>query len=138
MKLTVFFDGQFWVGVVEAQTDDGLKVARHLFGAEPTDTEVFAFVQRALPALLDEVAVALPAAAAVAVAPAINPKRRKREAAAEAQARGISTYAQEALKREIEARQHERQQRTRQQQDEEREYKRARKVQKAREKHRGH
>lgn len=138
MKLTVFFDGQFWVGVVEAQTDDGLKVARHLFGAEPTDTEVFAFVQRALPALLDEVAVALPAAAAESAPSTINPKRRKREAAEEARAQGVSTYAQEALKREIEARKQERQQHTRQQQDEKRDYKRACKVQKAKAKHRGH
>jgi hypothetical protein len=44
MQLTVFFDGQFWVGVIEQHDDAGLKVARYLFGPEPTDTEVFAFV----------------------------------------------------------------------------------------------
>jgi hypothetical protein len=138
MKLTVFFDGQFWVGVVEGQTDDGLKVARHLFGAEPTDTEVFAFVQLALPALLDGATVALAGKPDVSAPPTINRKRRKREAAAEAQARGVSTYAQEVLKREMEARKQYRQRSTRQQQEEERDYKRARKTQKAKEKLRGH
>lgn len=138
MQLTVFFDGQFWVGVVEAQTDNGLKVARHLFGAEPTDTEVFAFVQRALPALLDEASVAIPNEAAVSAPSGVSPKRRKREAAAAVQARGVSTYAQDMLKQEMEARRQERHSTTRQEQDEERGYKRVHKVQKAKEKHRGH
>ncbi len=138
MQLTIFFDGQFWVGVVEAQTDDGLKVARHLFGAEPTDTEVFAFVQRALPALLDEVTVAAPGEALASAPPEINPKRRKREAAAALRTRGVSTYAQEALKRQLEARKQDRQNVARQQEEAQRAYQRERRLQKAREKHRGH
>jgi hypothetical protein len=138
MKLTVFFDGQFWVGVVEQQDDAGYKVARHLFGAEPTDTEVFAFVQQAIPSILDAVPVLSASEAAVSAPAKINPKRRKREAAAEVRARGVSTYAQEMLKRDLEARQRDRQHATRQQQEEERDYKWLSKVQKAREKHRGH
>jgi hypothetical protein len=53
MKLTVYFDGQFWVGVVEDEYHQSLRVARHIFGAEPKDTEVQAFVNRHLPGLLD-------------------------------------------------------------------------------------
>ncbi len=138
MQLTIFFDGQFWVGVVEQHDDDGLKVARYLFGSEPSDAEVFAFVQRAIPAILEGARVAPPAEAVAGLPPAINPKRRKREAAAAVQQRGISTYAQEMLKRDLEARKRESQSASRQRQEEARAYKRLLKVQKAREKHRGH
>ncbi len=138
MQLTVFFDGQFWVGVVEQRDDDGLKVARYLFGPEPSDSEVFAFVQRSLPAILDAARVASPAEAAASLPPPINPKRRKREAAAAVQQHGVSTYAQEMLKRDLEARKQASQSATRRRQEEERDYKRLLKVQKAKEKHRGH
>jgi hypothetical protein len=136
MQLTVFFDGQFWVGVAEAQRDDGVKVARHLFGPEPTDSEVFAFVLRTLPGLLDAAPSVSPGEAAAPAAS--NPKRRKREAAAAVRAQGVSSYAQEVLKRDLEARQHARQIVTRQQREDERAYKRQRTVEKAKEKHRGH
>lgn len=137
MKLTVFFDGQFWVGVVEQEDDAGLKVARHLFGAEPSDSEVYAFVRRAVPAILDGVVAASPGEAAASAPPKLNPKRRKREAAAAVRAQGVSTFAQEALKRDLEARKQASQRMTRQQTEEERDYKWLRKVEKAREKHRG-
>ncbi len=137
MKLTVFFDGQFWVGVVEQEDDEGLKVARHLFGAEPSDSEVYAFVRRAIPSLLDEVAAVSPANAAASSPPKLNPKRRKREAAAAVRAQGVSTFAQEALKRDLEARKQASQRKTRQQAEEARDYKRQIKVEKARERHRG-
>ena len=138
MQLTVFFDGQFWVGVVEQHDDAGLKVARHLFGPEPTSTEVFAFVQRAILSILDEACVATPGEAILPAPPTVNPKRRKREAAAALHARGISSHAHEALKHDLEARKQESQRVTRQQQEAERDYKRLRKLHKAKEKHRGH
>jgi hypothetical protein len=43
-KLTVFFDDPFWVGVFE-RTDGGLlETARVVFGSEPKDYEVYAFI----------------------------------------------------------------------------------------------
>ena len=44
MYLTVYFDGQFWIGLVECADADRLQVARHIFGAEPSDNEVLEFV----------------------------------------------------------------------------------------------
>lgn len=42
--LTVFHDGQFWVGVVEHIEGKKLGAARIVFGAEPSDEEVLRFV----------------------------------------------------------------------------------------------
>jgi hypothetical protein len=35
-KLTVYFDGQFWVALCERQDDGRLFIARHAFGPEPS------------------------------------------------------------------------------------------------------
>lgn len=44
--LTVFFEGQFWVGIFERVSGDRLSVCRHIFGAEPKDSEVWEFILR--------------------------------------------------------------------------------------------
>lgn len=46
LTLTVYFEDPFWVGVFERVEDDQLSVCRHVFGAEPTNAEVLAFVQQ--------------------------------------------------------------------------------------------
>jgi hypothetical protein len=44
-KLTICFEPPFWVGLVETEDDAGAyRVARHVFGAEPSDPEVAAFI----------------------------------------------------------------------------------------------
>lgn len=43
-KLTVRFEDPFWVGVIEVEDEGGYRVARHVFGAEPTTPEVLRFV----------------------------------------------------------------------------------------------
>ena len=43
-KLTVFFDEPFWVGVFEELDGKRLSVCRVVFGAEPTDAEIYAFI----------------------------------------------------------------------------------------------
>ena len=42
--LTVYHDGQFWVGVVEHVENGMLGVARLVFGAEPSNEEVYTWV----------------------------------------------------------------------------------------------
>ena len=42
--LTVFHDGQFWVGLAEHVEDGAYGVARIVFGAEPSDKEILRFV----------------------------------------------------------------------------------------------
>ena len=42
--LTVYYDGQFWVGLAEHVDGGVYGVARIVFGAEPSDNEVLQFV----------------------------------------------------------------------------------------------
>lgn len=43
-KLTVRFKDPFWVGIIEVEDGGSYRVARHVFGAEPTTPEVLRFV----------------------------------------------------------------------------------------------
>ena len=44
IKATIFFDQRFWVGTFERTDQKGYAIARHIFGAEPADPEVYEFV----------------------------------------------------------------------------------------------
>jgi hypothetical protein len=137
MNLTVYFDGQFWVGVAEALTPAGLRACRHVFGAEPADVEVLEFVNhRLLPLLLERSHASSEWDAMPADRPG-NPKRVAREAARAVHEHGVSTMAQSALKAEYESRKQESRIVTREARDEEqaRRYLIARR--KAKSKHRG-
>ena len=46
VTLTVFFDGQFWIGIFERTEDGKLMVSRTVFGAEPKEQQVLEFVLR--------------------------------------------------------------------------------------------
>ena len=41
---TIFFEKQFWVGTFERTDKEGYAVARHIFGGEPADPEIYEFV----------------------------------------------------------------------------------------------
>jgi hypothetical protein len=74
--LTVYHDGQFWVGLAEHVEDGRYGVARIVFGAEPPDEEILQFVTSEWEKLSffgDKVTETSK--------PAKNPKRRAREAA---------------------------------------------------------
>ena len=122
---TVYFDGQFWVGIVERIEEGGLSAARVVFGAEPSDEEIFRFVLEKWDTLRFSPEVEIERRKKLG-----NPKRRQREAAKAAAKAAPSTKAQQgkaaarkrsvADKRESAAR------------------KRALRLQKHKEKHRGH
>ncbi|MDX8430340.1 MAG: YjdF family protein [Candidatus Algichlamydia australiensis] len=38
------YEKSFWVGTFERTDKEGYAVARHIFGAEPTDPEIYEFV----------------------------------------------------------------------------------------------
>ncbi len=98
--LTVYHDGQFWVGTFESVEDGKLSACRIVFGAEPSTEEVQELVCDAWNHLRFTECVAeakLPNVAG-------NPKRRQREAARELGHRGPSTKAQQVLAEEREAR----------------------------------
>lgn len=90
--LTVHFDGQFWVGTVERVDGGMLTAARVVFGAEPSDAEVYRFVLERWGELRFS-----PEVETTPVRQAKNPKRRQREAAKEMARSAPSTKAQAAL-----------------------------------------
>ena len=92
VTLTVFFDGSFFAALSEWIDADGLRAAKHVFGPEPSDPEVYQWVLREFARLRYSPAVEgarRPRAAG-------NPKRRQRQAA-QACASGVGTRAQQAL-----------------------------------------
>ncbi len=44
IKLTVLFDGAFWIGVFERVIDNKIEVAKVTFGAEPKNIEIYNFI----------------------------------------------------------------------------------------------
>ncbi len=44
IKATIFFEKHFWVGTFERIDKEGYAIARHIFGSEPSDPEVYEFV----------------------------------------------------------------------------------------------
>ena len=40
----VFFENRFWVGVFECTDKEGFSVAKHVFGGEPSNQEIYDFV----------------------------------------------------------------------------------------------
>lgn len=77
MKLTIFFDGSFWCGLIEATDNETVKVVKYVFGAEPKAGEVLAFVNHTLPELLDATPSVKQKNQATKVK-RINPKRLQR------------------------------------------------------------
>ena len=96
--LTVYHDGQFWVGLAEHVEGGRYGAARIVFGAEPSDEEILRFVSSKWARLSffgDD--------PAEASKPARNPKRRAREAAKALKQPAMGTKAQQALAAQREA-----------------------------------
>lgn len=96
VTLTVYFDDPWWVGVVECQDDQVLRVFRFVFGSEPSNEEVFTFVLRSFVPLTSQMIAGI--AGAALASRRVSPKRAAREAARRVQERGVSTRSQEALR----------------------------------------
>ncbi|MBO0452712.1 YjdF family protein [Candidatus Enterococcus murrayae] len=94
MKLTIYFDGSFWCGLVEAETDGHYQVIRHVFGAEPKDGDVFEFIFKRLPCLLEQSGTVV---AAPKSEKKMNPKRMQRLINREKRQPAVSTKAQLAI-----------------------------------------
>lgn len=106
MILTIYYDGQFWIGVIEYHENGRLKAYRYVFGTEPNDTEVWEFVNNRLPKIIQS-RKQIGIADRKKLKKKVNPKRLQRKVAKEMQKSGISTKAQEAIKKEIEQRKRE-------------------------------
>lgn len=136
MKLTVYYNGQYWVGIVEKRESQKLKVCKHNFGSsEPKDEEILYFVNFEMLSLLEQVATHVEVTDKKELR--INPKRLARTVAKEMKQTGVSSKAQDAIKLEFESRKKKRKQHSREQQEAEKERKRLMKLQKRKRKHRG-
>lgn len=136
MKLTVYYDGQFWVGVAEETSDGRIKAIKHIFGAEPQDEEVLIFVNQYLLKLFKKAVSGVPISDFSNRR--INPKRLAREVAREVKSVGISTYAQQAIQMEYGERKKIRQIASKEEKELAKERKWQLKQKKAKAKHRGH
>lgn len=90
--LTVYHDGQFWVGLAEHVEGGRYGAARIVFGAEPSDEEILRFVVSKWAKL-----AFFGHDSTEASKPARNPKRRAREASKALKQPAMGTKAQQAL-----------------------------------------
>ena len=136
---TILFDGRFWVGVLERHDGGRVRAARVVFGAEPSDVELHAWLLAHGSELLER-AERAPGVRADRVGQArrINPKRALRLAAREAARPRTSTTAQQAVKAEREARATQAARTASADRRAEREVARARRRERARARRRGH
>ncbi len=135
MKLTVYHDGQFWVGVFEEIIEGRLKASRYVFGSEPKDEEILELINKNRIVLTDMSSQFVEVNELTERK--INPKRLSREVAREMKKVGISTKAQQSLQLEREKFKTERKIISRQLKEELEEKKWQMKRQKLKEKHRG-
>ncbi|HYH03075.1 MAG TPA: YjdF family protein [Bacillota bacterium] len=100
IKLTVYFEEPFWVGVFERSTEDRLETARVVFGAEPKDIEVYEWILNRFNTLT----FSRPLVQEIKAQAHINPKRLQRQIRKEVAGLGVGTKAQQALQQEYEVR----------------------------------
>ena len=132
-KLTVYFDEPFWVGVFEELDGKKLSVCKVVFGAEPTDAEVYAFILR----YFNRLRFSPPVKTEIKQR-ADNPKRRQRNAHKQLEKSGVGTKSQQALQKQYEENKLEHKQKSREQKEAEKQRLFELKQQKRKEKHRGH
>lgn len=107
-QVTVYFENPFWVGVFERREGSHLSVCRVVFGPEPKDYEVYAFIE----ANYYKLDFSSPIKIDKTVNKRINPKRLQRQIKKAVTEKGIETKAQEAIRLERESRKLERKQKS--------------------------
>lgn len=135
--LTVYHDGQFWVGIIERIEEGRLEVARIIFGAEPSNEEILQFVIRSYEKLRFSSSSGIDVEVSESTL-VKNPKRRQREAAKALKKPAVSTKAQQALAKQYEVGKETSVQRRKQRRLEEKQLRFERRREKRKEKRRGH
>ncbi|MEA5137309.1 MAG: YjdF family protein [Candidatus Fimivivens sp.] len=134
VRLTVFFEDPFWVGIFERTCGDHYEVCKITFGSEPKDYEVYALLLQEWRGLH----FSAPVEAAPPDTKRINPKRMQRSISNQLQETGAGTKAQQVLKLQQEQNKMQRKTRSREKREAEQQRKFDMKQQKRKEKHRGH
>ena len=132
IKITVFFQEPFWIGVFERIAEDKISACRITFGAEPRDYEVYDFILKKYHQLRFS-----PAVATAVNEVRYKPKRMQREIHKQVKKTGIGTKSQQALKLQQEQMKMERKTISRRHRQEEKQRQFQLKQQKKKEKHRG-
>ncbi|MBG9537914.1 YjdF family protein [Bacillus thuringiensis] len=135
MDLTVYHDGQFFVGIITCKEKGKLYGVRYIFGTEPSDEEVLIFVNGSMLAYFQHFAKC-----GVEVQEKQRPKNIKRiirQAAKEVNVNRF-TKAQEAISLSYELHKQEKKVQSKEKRETEKQRRRLIKVQKAKQKHRGH
>lgn len=133
-KLTVFFDGFFWVGIYERIEDGRLEACKITFGAEPKDYDVYGFLLQNW----NKLKFSPPVETAKKKETRVNPKRRQRDVRKQLEAQGAGTKAQQALKLQQEQEKQERKIVSREQREAKKERQFELHCEKRKQKHRGH
>ncbi|MBB6444818.1 DUF2992 family protein [Bacillus benzoevorans] len=136
MKLTIYYDGQFYVGIVETVDGNTLRAYRNIFGPEPNDQDVLEFIYSDLLSLIER-NKQKGLIADQDIQKKINPKRLQRIVSKEIKQAGVSTKAQEAIKEQYDLRKKEKVMKNKQLRDKQKQDKREKKILKAKNKHRG-
>lgn len=100
IKLTVYFEDPFWVGVFERCEEDNLFATKVFFGSEPKDYEIYEFVLSKFQSVHFSNSVKLENV----TEKRINPKRMQKKLKKEIQCNGVGTKSQQALKLKQESR----------------------------------
>lgn len=134
ITLTVMFEGQFWVGIFERESDDGYSVARVVLGGEPTEAELFHFLLYQCDALK----FSAPVEDATSVIRKVNPKRAIREAKKLQESGPAMTKAYDVMRLELEKNKKVRKEKNKAEREEEEKLRFELKQKKKKEKLRGH
>ncbi|MDD6651887.1 MAG: YjdF family protein [Eggerthellales bacterium] len=134
-KLTIYFDDPFWVALVETEENGQYRVARHVFGPEPTDPQIEEFIHDNWRTLHFTDALQVEKKGGKR----INPKRMRRIIEKEIAANAVrGTKAQQALAEQREAHKLEKRAKSKEQKEAETERKFQQRAEKRKQKHRGH
>ncbi len=134
IKLSLYYDGQFWVGFFEMIFNSQLTVCKVVFGSEPNDMEVYDFINNNFYKLV----FSLPQKLENFEEKKINPKRLQRKIKNEVQQIGVGTKSQLALKSSMEQLKTERKVTLKERKQQEKDLKFLLKQEKKKEKKRGH
>ncbi len=118
MELSIFYNGQFFVALVEYKMENKSKFIQYTFGNEPDDVQTIVYTKN--------------------ISRKVNPKRLQRQIAKEQKKPKYSTQAQIAIKKELELKKKQKRKHYKEKRDAFQKRKREIKKVKAKEKHKGH
>ena len=133
VKLTVYFEDPFWIGIFERSIDEKLSVCKVIFGADPKDNEVLELVLNRYSKLKYSPEIQYEKV----FKEKVNPKRVQRDVKKQLNNKGVGTKSQQALKLQQEKNKTIRKIKTKEQKELEKEKMYSLKQQKKREKHKG-